>query len=67
MAGQIPARMALLRRGKEVGEQKGFLGYLGVVVWRLGVVGGGLSTAASARRRRVVAGGGVLVGREGNG
>ena len=36
-----------------MGEQKGFVGYLGVVVWRLGVVGGRLSTAASARRRRV--------------
>ena len=50
-----------------MGEQKGFVGYLGVVVWRLGVVGGGLSTVASARRRRVAVVGGVLVGREGNG
>jgi len=56
LAGQIPARMALLRRGKGVGEQKGFVGYLGVVVWRLGVVGGGLFTAASAHRRRVAVG-----------
>jgi len=56
LAGQILARMALLQRGKGVGEQKGFVGYLGVVVWRLGVVGGGLFTAASAHRRRVAVG-----------
>ena len=34
-----------------MGEQEGFVGYLGVVVWRLGVVGGGLSTVAGERRR----------------
>jgi len=47
--GSPPAR----ERG---GRAKGVCGYLGVVVWRLGVVGGGLFTAASAHRRRVAVG-----------
>jgi len=49
-----------------VGEQERFVGYLAVVVWGLGVVGGGLSTASSGRPARETALSGVRL-REGRG
>jgi hypothetical protein len=57
MSGQIPAGKVAGGEGKREGEHEDFLGYLWVVLGRLGVAGIGLPTEGrTGGRRRTAAG-----------